>query len=82
MKRFLQSAALMFLVADSVLLMLLGRRWVRFTRFGPPGSDYFRAMSWFLTWPDWALRAFGALEGLLALVWFRKWEPPQRHGSR
>lgn len=82
MKRFLQSAALMFLAADSVLLMLFGRRWVRFTRFGPPSSDYFRLMTRFLTWPEWTLRAFGALEGALALVLFKKWEPPQRHGSR
>ncbi len=82
MKRFLQSVALMFLTADSVLLLLFGRRWVRFTRFGPPGSDYVRLMTWFLALPEWKLRAFGALEGLLALVLFRKWEPPQRHGSR
>lgn len=81
MRRFLQSATLMFLVADSVLLLLFGRRWVRFTRFGPPGSDYSRLMTWFLTWPEWSLRAFGATEGVLALVLFRKWEPPQGHGS-
>jgi hypothetical protein len=72
----------MFLVADSVLLLVFGRRWVRFTRFGHPGGDYYQLMTWFLTWPEWALRAVGAAEGLLGLSLLQKWQPPPSHGNQ
>ena len=81
MGRLWQSAVVMFLVADAVLLLLFGRRWVRFTRFGAPGSDYYRVMTWFLTWPEWALRALGAAEGVLGMTLFEKWQPRPLHGS-
>lgn len=82
MERLWQSAVVMFLVADAVLLLLFGRRWVRFTRFGRPDSDYYQVMTWFLTWPEWALRALGAVEGMLALKLFEKWQPRPWHGSK
>jgi hypothetical protein len=48
LRRLGQSALLMLLVADAALLLVLGRRWVRFTRFGKPSGAYFQLMSWFL----------------------------------
>ncbi|MDT8304297.1 MAG: hypothetical protein RRC07_00060 [Anaerolineae bacterium] len=73
MQRLAQSGLIMFLVADAVLLLLFGRRWVRFTRFGHPSSAYYQLMTWFLKWPEAALRLFGALEVLLGLKLFRRW---------
>lgn len=75
MKRLVQSAAVMFLMADGVLLMLLGRGWVRFTRFGPEESAYVRVMDWFLAWPGWLLRAAGLVEAGIALKLFAQWRP-------
>jgi hypothetical protein len=75
MKRFWQSAVVMFFAADAILLLLFGRRWVRFTRFGPEGSAYVRVMDWFLAWPDWLLRLGGLLEAAVALKLFARWQP-------
>jgi len=80
MKQLWQSATLMFFTADSVLLLLSGRAWVRFTRFGSPDGLYFKTMTWFLQWPEWLLRALGAVEGLLALSLFRRWQRPEQGG--
>ena len=74
MKRFWQSAIIMFLVSDGVLLLLFGRRWVRFTRFGNPGGVYYGVLTWFLTWPIWLLRALGVLEAAVGLDLFRNWD--------
>ena len=75
MKRLGQSAAVMFLIADGVLLALFGRGWVRFTRFGPEESAYVEVMDWFLAWPDWLLRAAGLAEAGIALKLFEQWRP-------
>lgn len=77
MKRLWQSAVVMFLTADAVLLLLFGQRWVRFTHFGRPGSLYHRALSWILTWSDEALLAAAAAEGTLALALFQLWQPQE-----
>lgn len=74
MQHLWQSAIVMFFTADAVLLLLFGRRWVGFTRFGHPHSSYYKIMTWFLQWPEWLLRAFGATEGLLALALFMRWQ--------
>lgn len=74
LRRLGQSALLMLLVADAALLLVLGRRWVRFTRFGKPGGYYFQLMSWFLKWPEAGLRLLGAAEALLAARLFHHWE--------
>lgn len=80
MKRLRQSAIVMFLSADALLLLLFGRRWVRFTRFGSPDGLYFKTMTWFLQWPEWLLRAFAVVEGLLALGLFRYWQQQKQGG--
>jgi hypothetical protein len=74
MQRLAQSALIMFLIADAALLLLFGRRWVRFTRFGPPSSGYYQLMTWFLKWPEAGLRLFGASEAVLGLKLFKRWE--------
>ena len=74
LRRLGQSALIMFLVADAALLLVLGRRWVRFTRFGKPGGAYFQLMTWFLRWPEAALRLLGAAEALQAARLFHRWE--------
>lgn len=73
MPRLAQSALIMFLVADAVLLLLFGRRWVRFTRFGHPSGAYYQLMTWFLKWPEVALRLLGAFEAVLGLKLFERW---------
>lgn len=75
MRQLWHSALVMFLIADAVLLLLFGRRWVRFTRFGREGSAYVRIMDWFLAWPDWLLRLAGLAEGAVALKLFARWQP-------
>jgi hypothetical protein len=74
MQRLAQSALIMFLMADAALLLLFGRRWVCFTRFGPPNSSYYQLMTWFLKWPEAGLRLFGASESVLGLKLFKRWE--------
>lgn len=81
MKRFWQSVAVMFIAADAVLLLLFGRRWVRFTRFGSEGSAYVRVMDWFLAWPDWLLRLAGLAEAAVALKLFARWQPDEEQGA-
>ena len=66
LRRLGQSAPIMFLVADAALLLVLERRWVRFTLFGKPGGAYFQLMNWFLRWPEEGLHLLGAAEALLA----------------
>jgi hypothetical protein len=78
MKRLWSSLLVLFLTGDAVLLLLLGRRWVRFTRFGPPGGAYFQLMTWFLQWPPWLLRLLGVAEGALAYTLFTRWYRPQQ----
>ena len=78
MEQLLKSGLVMFFTADAVLLLLTGRRWVRFTRFGSPDGAYYRVMTWFLQWPEAALRAFGLGEALLALALFRRWLPHEQ----
>ena len=80
-QRLWQSAVVMFLTADATLLLLFGRRWVRFTRFGAPSGAYYQLMTWFLQWPEWLLRVLGGAEGLLALRLFQSWQRPM-HGER
>ncbi|MFW5942632.1 MAG: hypothetical protein ACOC9C_03180 [Chloroflexota bacterium] len=75
MERLWQSALIMFLVADAVLLLLLGKRWVRFTRFGAPGGTYHQLMTWFLQRPEWQLRLLGVAEGALAFRLLQRWQP-------
>lgn len=78
MKRFWQTAVVMFFTADAILLLLFARRWVRFTRFGHPSSSYYKTMTWFLQWPEWLLRLLGLVEGGLAYVLFTRLEPPEQ----
>ena len=73
MRQLWRSALVMFLIADAVLLLLFGRSWVRFTRFGSEGSAYVRVMDWFLEWPEWLLRFAGLLEAAIALILFARW---------
>ena len=75
MRQMWRSALVMFLIADAVLLLLFGRRWVRFTRFGPEESAYVGVMDWFLAWPDWLLRIAGLAEAAVALTLFARWRP-------
>lgn len=82
MQRFWQSAVLMFFTADAVLLLLFGRRWVRFTRFGHPGGSYYKTMTWFLQWPEWLLRLLGVVEGSLAYVLFTRLEPREQGAGK
>lgn len=77
MKRIWQSAAVMFLTADAVLLLLFGRDWVRFTRFGRQDSAYVQVMDWFLAWPEWLLRVAGLVEAGIALTLFARWRPEE-----
>lgn len=82
MRQLWRSALVMFLVADSVLLILSGRRWVRFTRFGPEQSTYVKIMDRFLAWPDWLLRAFGLAEGAVGQLLFTRWQTAEdQHGA-
>lgn len=77
MKQLWRSALIMFLLADGVLLIVFGRRWVRFTRFGPGGSAYVQVMDWFLEWPAWLLRVAGLVETGIALKLIARWQPGQ-----
>lgn len=81
MRQLWRSALTMFLLADGVLLILSGRRWVHFTRFGREGSAYVRVMDWFLEWPEWLLRVAGLVEAGMALKLFARWQPGGRQGS-
>ena len=74
MKRLWQSAVVMFLTADAMLLLLFDRRWVRFTQFGPPDGIYYRVLRWILKWPEGLLRAVAVIEGALALTLFKRWQ--------
>jgi hypothetical protein len=74
-QRLGQTALVMFLIADATLLLLFGRRWIRFTRFGQPSGAYYQLMTWFLKWPDVALRLLGTFEAVLGLKLFRRWAP-------
>ncbi|HSM56249.1 MAG TPA: hypothetical protein VK879_08855 [Candidatus Sulfomarinibacteraceae bacterium] len=78
MKRLWQSAVIMFLVSDAVLLFWQGKRWVRFTRFGAPSGTYYQVMTWLLQWPEWLLRLSGAAEAVLALRLLERWQPREQ----
>ncbi len=57
-----------FLVFDGLLLLALGRTYLRVWRVGSERSPYRRAVSWFLRRPSWLLRAMGAAEAALGLA--------------
>jgi SAM-dependent methyltransferase len=50
------------LILDGLLVVLLGRPFVKLFRFVPRGSAYRRFMTWWSRRPDWLLRASGLVQ--------------------
>lgn len=57
-----------FLLFDGLLLLALGRTYLRVWRIGSERSPYRRAVNWFLQRPSWLLRTMGAAEAALGLA--------------
>jgi hypothetical protein len=56
------------MVIDGLLVLTLGRRYIRLWRVGPRGSAYRRALNWLIDRPRWLLRTAGAAEAGLGLA--------------
>lgn len=56
------------MLADGLLLLTFGRRYIRIWRFGPPSNPCRRGLDWLIEWPPWLLRCLGLAEASIGVA--------------